>query len=74
MNKIKESLVKKYAVWEYVAFAGGLILFGYAIWEIVLEQYDNIWLTAGIALAGLVLMASPMLYVKLFKRKTGLDR
>ena len=74
MTKLKETFLKKYAVWQYIAFAGGLVLFGYGIWEIVLEQYDDIWLTAGIALAGLILMASPMLYVKLFRRKTDLDR
>ena len=73
MKKTKQTFLRKYDLWEYVAFAGGLILFGYTIWEIVLEQYENIWLTAGIALAGLILMASPMLYVKLFKRKTDLD-
>ena len=73
MKRIKETFLKRYMVWQYIAFAGGLVLFGYGIWEIVLEQYDNIWLTAGIALAGLILMASPMLYVKLFKRKTDLD-
>ncbi len=73
MNKIKESFLKKYSVWEYIAFLGGLILFGYAIREVVLETYENISIIGAIALAGLVLMAAPILYIKLFNRRTGLE-
>jgi len=74
MKKIKETFLKKYAVWEYVAFAGGLVLFGNAIKQIVLGQYTDISTVAAIALSGLVLMASPVLYIKLFKQNTGLDQ
>ncbi len=73
MKKIKETFLKKYSVWEYIAFLGGLILFGHAIREVVLKNYESIMVVGGIALAGLVLMASPLLYVKLFNRRTGLE-
>lgn len=73
MQKIKETFLKKYSVWEYIAFLGGLVLFGYAIREVVTESYENLNVVGVVALVGLVLMAAPMLYVKLFNHKTGLE-
>jgi len=72
MNKTKETFLKKYSVWEYIAFLGGLILFGYAISEVVLEAYEDIVLVGVVALVGLVLMAAPILYVRLFNDRVGL--
>jgi len=56
-----------------VGFLGGLVLFGYAIREVVTESYENLNVVGVVALVGLVLMAAPMLYVKLFNRRAGLE-
>gem|GEM_PF-5003642 len=56
-----------------MGFLGGLVLFGYAIREVVTESYENLNVVGVVALVGLVLMAAPMLYVKLFNRRAGLE-
>lgn len=71
-QRIRETLMKKYKAWEYIAFFGGFALFMYAVAEIIRETYTDIWTPVGVSGLGILFMGFPKLTARIIKKKAGI--
>ena len=72
MGKLRETFMKKYGLWEYVLFFGGLLIFGKLVYQFMTDTIDGDALD-GIALVlSILMMGLPLAILEFARKKAGL--
>lgn len=79
MDKIKETFLKKYGVWEYVLFLVGIAFLGRVVYSVVIADFKNMtWDEIGIITLflalGVLAVAKPMAIADYARKKVGLEK
>ena len=78
MDKIRETFLKKYGVWEYVLFLVGLAILGRVVYSIIVADFKAMtWEEIGIITLffaiGVLAVAKPLAIADYARKKAGLE-
>lgn len=78
MDKIRETFLKKYGVWEYVLFLVGLAILGRVVYSIIFADFKTMtWEEIGIITLffaiGVLAVAKPLAIADYARKKAGLE-
>jgi len=79
MDKIRETFLKKYGVWEYLLFIVGLAILGRVVYSIIIADFKTMtWEEIGIIILffalGVLAVAKPLALADYARKKVGLDK
>ncbi|MBL87195.1 MAG: hypothetical protein CMO82_11115 [Winogradskyella sp.] len=78
MDKIRETFLKKYGVWEYVLFLVGIAILGRVVYSIIIADFKTMtWDEIGIIILflslGVLAVAKPLAIADYARKKVGLE-
>ncbi|TDQ27619.1 hypothetical protein [Tenacibaculum caenipelagi] len=78
MKSLKETLLKKYGVWEYVVFLVGLGILSRVLYSIIIADFKNMTIEEiGIIILflslGIIAIAAPLTILEFARKKAGLQ-
>ena len=78
MDKIRETFLKKYGIWEYLLFIVGLAILGRVVYSIVIADFKTMtWEEIGIIILffalGVLAVAKPLALADYARKKVGLE-
>ncbi|XRE42207.1 hypothetical protein ACIVBQ_000411 [Tenacibaculum discolor] len=77
MNKLKETFLKKYGVWEYVVFFVGAVILGRVLFSIIVADFKNMTIEEiGVIILflslGIISVGAPLTILEFARKKAGL--